>query len=349
MQNDGIIVNNNLDGLKNEEYNFKMHIYREITPLKEPDVFVVLNSVNNGFDYPIHNHPEFELNLVMGISGTRIVGDSIERYFDSDLVLLGPYLYHKWDGDEAMLGSEQPYRVITIQFGRDLFNSQLLQKDRFYRIRKLLQDSSRGIKFHSKTFEGAKAKMIELTEAKGFTSVIGFLQLLDLLSQTTETTFLASEGFTPQALRSDSNRIQIAYAYILKNFHDQRLRIGHVAAQINMTSSAFSHFFQKYTNKSFTEFLADVRICHVCKLLLDTDENISQISYHSGFNNVANFNRLFRKYRSCTPAEFRRRNKENISFDWEKQITPWQFLPPGAKVTKDTGPFEFSTTKVVHA
>ncbi|MBK9016413.1 MAG: hypothetical protein IPM82_21365 [Saprospiraceae bacterium] len=106
-------------------------------------MFVVLNSFNNGFNYPIHNHPEFELNLVSGISGERIVGDSTEHYFDNDLVLLGSNLYHKWDGDEALLHSGQPYRVITIQFGMDLFSSKLLQKDRFYKIRKLLQDASR--------------------------------------------------------------------------------------------------------------------------------------------------------------------------------------------------------------
>ena len=68
-----------------------MQVYREITPLKEHDLFVVLDSVSNGFDYPIHNHPEYELNLVAGISGTRIVGDSTERYNEFDMVLLGPY------------------------------------------------------------------------------------------------------------------------------------------------------------------------------------------------------------------------------------------------------------------
>ncbi|MBI1225791.1 MAG: helix-turn-helix domain-containing protein [Bacteroidetes bacterium] len=325
-----------------------MQVYREITPLKEPDVFVILDSWNNGFDYPVHNHPEFELNLVVGISGNRIVGDSNERYHNIDLVLLGPYLYHKWDGDEAMQQSGQPYRVITIQFGMDLFNSQLLQKDRLYKIRKLLTAASRGIKFHGNTVEMVMEKMVELTQDNGFSSIIVFLQLLDLLSKSTETSFLASEGFTPQALRSDSNRIQIAYGYILKNFHNPNLKIGDLAALVNMSNSTFSHFFQKYTNKNFTEFLIDVRIGNVCKLLLNTDENIGQISYRSGFNNMANFNRLFKKYRSCTPAEYRRRNKENVAFDWEKQITPWQFLPSDAEVLEVFKPDKYTTTRVLH-
>ncbi len=324
-----------------------MDIYREITPLKEPDVLVVLDSVNNGFDYPIHSHPEFELNLVVGISGTRIVGDSTERYNHCDLVLLGPYLYHKWDAEEALQQSLQPYRVITIQFAMDLLVGHLFQKERFYKIRKLLQDAARGIKFQGKTVELAMQKMIGLTEDKGFASIVEFLQLLDLLSQSTETTFLASEGFSPQALTSENNRIQMVYSYILKNFANYNIKIGEVAALVNMTSSAFSHFFQKYTTKSFTQFLLDVRIGHACKLLLSTDEPINQICYASGFNNVANFNRLFKKYRSCTPLAYRRRHKEKNDFDWTKQVTPWQFMPAKAGQQGVFKPAQYAT-KLMH-
>ena len=326
----------------------KINVYREITPLKSPDVFVVLDSLSNGFDYPLHNHPEYELNLVAGMSGTRTVGDSTERYTDYDLVLLGPYLYHKWDGDEQLQQSGQPYRVITIQFAMDLFSGgQLFQKELFSNIRKLLRDSSRGIQFHGKTFEDAMRIMVNLTEDKGFSNIIAFLQLLDQLSQSTETTFLASEGFSLQAPRSENNRIQVAYGYILKHFTNPALKIGDVAAQVNMNDSAFSHFFQKYAFRSFTQFLVDVRIGHACKLLLNTDETINQISFKSGFNNLANFNRLFKKYRSCTPVEYRRRHMDKNDFDWTKQVTPWQFLPGKAQGLDAIKPVAYST-RLVH-
>ncbi len=324
-----------------------MHIYREITPLREPDVFVVLDSASNGFDYPIHNHPEYELNLIAGISGSRIVGDSTERYIDFDLVLLGPYLYHKWDGDAAMLADGRPYRVLTIQFGMNLFNAHLLQKGRFYKIRKLLDDSRRGIKFHGKAIAEAMKMMLDLTEDRGFSSVIGFLSLLDMLSKSDERAFLASEGFSPEAIKSDSNRIQVAYSFLLKNFENPSLKIAEVAALVNMSESAFSHFFQKYTNKNFTQFLVDVRIGHACKLLLDSDDTIRQVCFRSGFNNLANFNRLFKKYRVCTPVEYRKKYKENEPFDWAHQTTPWQFLPSKSKLMEKISPAEFST-RLVH-
>lgn len=325
-----------------------MQIYREITPLKETDVFVILDSVNNGFDYPIHHHPEYELNLVMNMSGTRIVGDSTERYQDCDLVLLGPYLYHKWDGDEELQQSGRTYRVITIQFDQDLLNTQLLQKQPFYGIRKLLQHSGRGIRFYGRTLERARQRMIDLSGEGGISSVTGFLNLLDLLARSEEAVFLASEGFNTNVLKSDSNRIQVVYRYLLEHFTDPGVKVKDVARLLNMSDSAFSHFFKKYTNKSFTQFLIDMRIGYACKLLLDTDELVSQICFRSGFNNVTNFNRLFKKYRFCTPMEYRRRCKEKNAFDWRNQMTPYQFLPTDAKVPDALRPVEFAT-KLVHS
>jgi AraC-like DNA-binding protein len=325
-----------------------MHIYREVTPLKDSDVFVVLDSVSNGFDYPLHNHPEFELNLVLGMSGTRIVGDSTERYADADLVLIGPYLYHKWDGDAHLQENGQPYRVITIQFAINLFSESFLRKERFFKIRKLLQDSSRGVQFGGRTFEEAVDIMVQLTEDRGFVNILDFLRLLDLLAQSTEYKFLASAGFSPHTQRSENNRIQVAYAYILRYFEDPALRIGDVAAQVNMSPSAFSHFFRKCAFRSFTQFLVDVRVGNACKLLIDTDEPVKTIAFKSGFNNLSNFNRLFKKYRNCSPEAFRQRHAKKMEFDWTQQVTPWQFMPTKSQDKEIIKPVAYAT-RLVHS
>ncbi len=324
-----------------------MQVYQEITPLNESDIFIIIDSFNNGFDYPIHNHPEFELNLVLGNSGTRIVGDSTEFYSENDLVFIGPYLFHKWDNDKSKIQDGVTSRVITIQFRMGLFNSQFFQKSQFGKIKRLLQDSTRGIRFHGKTFEKVTEIMIGLTEDNGFLNIINFLQLLNLLSNSKETTFLASAGFTPEGIPSKGYRIQIAYNYILKNYNKD-IKTKDLASLLNMSNSAFSHFFKKYSNKSFMQFLIDVRLGHACKLLLDTDQNIRQICYGSGFNNVANFNRLFKKYRSCTPFEFRQRSLKKDTFDWTSQITPGQFLPSGTSLKGAFQHTELSTAKVMH-
>jgi AraC-like DNA-binding protein len=324
-----------------------MNVFRENTPLKENDICVVLDSSNNGFDYPIHNHPEIEINLVMGMSGKRVVGDSTENYENNDLVMLGPYLNHKWYGDETLLKNKQPYRVITIQFDANQFSASMMMKDSFFAIRNLLKESIQGIQYTGKTFETAKNIMIEMTENKGFDNTISFLKLLDVLSKGTERRFLSFLEFDISGPKTNNNRIQIAYAYIMQHFADPNFKISDVADQVQMTENAFSRFFQRQSFRSFSDFLIDLRLGKACKLILESDKTISEICYTSGFNNIANFNRLFKKYRGFTPNEFRKKYLLDADFAWDKQVTPWQFVPSDVQNKEIVKPMIYST-RILH-
>jgi len=91
-------------------------IQQEITPITNEDLFIILNHPNAHFDYPIHCHPEYEINLVMNTRGSRIVGDSTEDFGPLDLVMTGPYVPHVW---KSPLKTNH---VITIQFSGDLID-----------------------------------------------------------------------------------------------------------------------------------------------------------------------------------------------------------------------------------
>jgi AraC-like DNA-binding protein len=292
-----------------------MKVYQEITPLTGADLFVILDSVNNGFEYPIHNHPEFELTLVSGSAGTRIVGDSSEPYRDDDLVLIGPYLFHKWDDSIRQGTKENPCRVITIQFDMHLFDKAFLAKKPFTLVHQLIQHAGRGIRFSGRTRREAARLMQKLTTMTGVESALGFLSLLDLLSKSKECTYLASAGFNTNPVQVNSKRLHAAYQYIMKHFKESSLKMSNVAAEVNLGDSAFSHFFKKATNRSFSDYLISMRIEHACKLLLETDEQIGRVAYLSGFNNLANFNRLFRQMHHCTPLQFRKVYLQQSEFD----------------------------------
>lgn len=323
-----------------------MKVYREITPLDFDDVFVLIDSVDNGFDYPIHHHPEFELTLITGSSGVRIVGDATERYQEEDLVLLGPFLQHKWDGDAPSSARTAPCRVTTLQFERNLFDAQLFKKKPFYEIEEMLKEAQRGIQFSGPTLARAREMLLAMTDLGGMASILKFLELMDLLAKSKTRRLLASEGFTARSLNIKSERIRIAYRYILNNFRRQDLKISEVATRVNMSDSAFSHFFKKSTNKSFTQFLIDLRIGYACKLLIETEDSISEIGYQC-FNNLTNFNRLFKKHRSCTPFEYRKFYKEKNAFDWTTQKTLYQFMPSDQMVGEKQKPKEYAT-RLVH-
>jgi len=304
-----------------------MKVYQEITPVTGSDIFVILDSINKGFEYPIHNHAEFELNLVTGSAGTRIVGDSVLHYENEDLVLIGPYLFHKWDDEDVKGTEEHPCRVITIQFDMHLFEKYFLSKKPFALIQTLLRTSGRGIRFFGKTQQEAKARMEKLTRSSGLESVTEFLLLLDLLSKSSEFEFLANTGFNVNLVQINSKRLNAAYQYIIAHFQESSLKMSNVAAEVNLGDSAFSHFFKKATNRNFSDYLIAMRIEYACKLLLESDEQISRIAFLSGFNNIANFNRMFKKAHHCTPIRFKKIYQEKSKFDWNKQLTPGQFIP----------------------
>ncbi|RZK76547.1 MAG: AraC family transcriptional regulator, partial [Pedobacter sp.] len=60
---------------------------------------------------------------------------------------------------------------------------------------------------------------------------------------------------------------------------------------------------------TFINSLHEIRLGHASRMLIDTTHTITEISYSCGFNNISNFNRLFKKKKHCTPKEFR----ENFS------------------------------------
>jgi AraC-like DNA-binding protein len=76
---------------------------------------------------------------------------------------------------------------------------------------------------------------------------------------------------------------------------------------------------------------------------METDDLIVNISYASGFNNIANFNRLFKKMHHCTPQEFRKLYQEKVQFDWTEQLTPGQFVPEDRDVAPEFKPTEYAT------
>ena len=92
--------------------------------------------------------------------------------------------------------------------------------------------------------------------------------------------------------------------YMNANF-DKAITLSDVAKLANMTQTAFSRFFKTRTGVNFIDSLNDIRLGHASRMLIETTETVAEIAYNCGFNNIANFNRLFKKKKNCTPKEFR--------------------------------------------
>ncbi|HMH33805.1 MAG TPA: AraC family transcriptional regulator [Puia sp.] len=277
-------------------------IMREITPLTQNDCFTIFSRVKKEFSFPLHYHDEFELNFIMNAKGAkRIVGDSIEVIEDVEMVLLGPNLYHSWFTHHC---KTEEIREITIQWHKDLFDEKLLCRNQLNFIRVMFERAHRGIAFPRETIEGLMPRLLALNEKNGFDSVLELMSILHDLSISRNMRTLSNASFSNEQFSSNSRRIEKAFQFMNSNF-DRSVSLCEVARLVNMTEVSFSRFIKKRTGNTFIDTLNEIRLGHASKKLIDTTHSISEISYNCGFNNISNFNRIFKKKKGCTPKEFR--------------------------------------------
>jgi AraC-like DNA-binding protein len=277
-------------------------IMREITPLTQNDCFTIFSRTKKEFSFPLHYHEEFELNFIRSAKGAkRIVGDSIEVVDDLEMVLIGPNLYHAWFTHHCR---SEEIQEITIQWHKDLFDDKLLGRNQLNFIRSMFERASKGITFSRETIELLAPRLLSLDEKSGFDSVLELMSILHDLSVSRNSRTLSNAVFTNEQFNYNSRRIEKAFQYMNTNY-DKSISLNEVAKLVSMTEVSFSRFIKKRTGNTFIDSLNEIRLGHASKKLIETTHSISEISYDCGFNNISNFNRIFKKKKGCTPKEFR--------------------------------------------
>ena len=278
------------------------NIIREITPLTQSDCFTIFSRVKKEFTFPLHYHEELELNLIINAKGARrIVGDHIDQIDDLELVLVGPNLYHAWFTHHC---KSEEIREVTIQWHKDLFEDKLLRRNQLSFIRSMMERSQKGILFSRETTQMLAPRILSLNQKNGFDSVLELLSILHDLSISRNMRTLSDVSFTNEHFTYNSRRIEKAFEYMNNNY-DKSITLGEVAKLVSMTEVSFSRFIKKRTGNTFIDSLNEIRLGHASRMLIDTTHSIAEISYNCGFNNISNFNRIFKKKKTCTPKEFR--------------------------------------------
>jgi AraC-like DNA-binding protein len=277
-------------------------IMREITPLTQNDCFTIFSREKKEFAFPLHYHDEFELNFIRnGRGAKRIVGDNIEVIEDLEMVLIGPNLYHSWFTYQC---KNELIKEITIQWHKDLFDDKFLCRNQLNFIRSMFERAARGIAFSKETIQALAPRLLSLNEKNGFDSVLELMSILHDLSISRNMRTLSNATFANEQFSYNSRRIEKAFQYMYTNY-DRTVTLSEVARLVNMTDVSFSRFIKKRTGNTFIDSLNEIRLGHASKKLIDTTHSIAEISYNCGFNNISNFNRIFKKKKGCTPKAFR--------------------------------------------
>lgn len=250
------------------------------------------------FQFKWHYHPEYELTYIVKGNGYRIVGNSYEYFNDGDLVLLGNHLPHTWSGK---LNDDIKSDAVVIQFSKE-FIAPFLGLNESLLIKNMLDTSVRGIRFEPD--EELVSKIIALTETNGVDKILKLISVLDDLSKK-QPTLIASNSFHNVVSKKNEMRINKVCLYIQNNFYT-KISLKEVADLIFLTESNFCKFFKKATGKTYSDYLNELRINEACRLLVQTEKSINQISFGCGFESLSYFNRVFLNKKGVTPSKYRK-------------------------------------------
>jgi AraC-like DNA-binding protein len=259
------------------------------------------------FPFNWHYHPELELTLIVKGRGLRFVGDSIQDYSEGDLCLLGSNTPHTW---QSAPGPGQSVHSVVILFTREFLGSEFFEKPEARGINELFERARRGLSLNGRTRQAVAAQMMKMrTTPRG-----SFQHVLDLLAMLAAIAGAAKRECVPLAhceldpiLNKDAHRRLRSVLNFINNNPGEIPAQGDVARQVRLSPAAFSRFFKRCVGKTYVSYLNELRIGRACRALIETDQNITQIAYGAGFNNLSNFNRRFRAMKGITPRAYRKK------------------------------------------
>ena len=270
-------------------------------------IFVIRHLEDKHFDPVWHAHSEYQLFVVQKGTGTRFIGDSIKSFKPGELILTGPHLPHVWRSDETYFKNESSHTAegIVIYLNENFLGDHILEKEEMLALKKLFSKSMRGLEFYGPKKTEVIKLMEELTQLQGIPSVIHLLHILEILAGTKEYHYISSKPYEDSFNQSETDRLNKVYEYAFKNFR-KKVLLEEIAELLHMTPTSFSRYFTMKNNKTFSRFIAEIRIKHACEMLTETDESVAQICYDCGFNTLSNFNKQFKEIMFKKPSEYKK-------------------------------------------
>ncbi|MBD0776768.1 helix-turn-helix transcriptional regulator [Maribacter sp. ANRC-HE7] len=254
-------------------------------------------------DARIHSHKNFELNYITSGTGRRIVGDNISGFEKGDLVLLGPELPHCWELLDAEK-DEDPSCIVT-HFSENIIDNEFFKMPELQNVVVLLKQANRGIRFRTENDSEISEILTELSQSVGLEYYIGLLRIFNLLIKIEDRERLSNPMNRSSVFTKNIEKINKVYEYVFLNIQEG-INLEEASSVLNMAPSSFCRFFKKKTGLTFMEYVKNVRVGMAAKLLAETDKQITQICYESGYNNLANFNHYFKASMGKTPSEYRK-------------------------------------------
>ena len=276
-------------------------------PIQSDSSFLYYKWDCDYFDKPWHFHKEYELVLINKSQGTKFIGNKVTQFNEGDLTLIGSNIPHLFRNNEEYYSKDMNLEAssIFIHFTKDFLGNDFFDIPEMKLVQRLLDKSSLALVIHGITKNYTIARLQDMYDQKPPQRLLSLLDILITLSQSSELKPLLSSSFSANNT-GDTEKINNVFEFIMKNYTNE-IYVQEIASKLNMSVASFSRYFKHHTRKTFSDYVTEIRIGYVCRLLMENNHSISEICYKSGFDNLSNFYRHFKKITGIIPKEYRNR------------------------------------------
>ncbi len=253
----------------------------------------------------LHQHPELQIMLIEEGEGTLIAGDYVGRFKAGDLFVIGSGLPHVFRNDKHYYSAASKLKAhaFSIYFNESYLGDFFWKLPELERAHKFMMKAVRGFRVEGYEKEIISSMIRSLKREKNLKRVISFLSILNQLSESKNLTALCISSWNEKVQEDEGKRMNEILTFTFKECH-RKIYIEEVAEVAHLSSEAFCRYFKFRTRKTYTNFLNEVRVSHACKLLISNQHSVQDICFQTGFSNLSNFNRIFKKVTGKTPSQY---------------------------------------------
>ena len=278
-----------------------MNIVSFIIPKTKESTLIYQQDKGPFFYEKLHQHEEILICQILRGEGTLVIGDSISPYKKGDVIVIGSFLPHVFKSD---VEASNVSKMRSLFFTKDSFGSGFFDLEVSQELRSFFQKSSYGFKLIASTSNASKL-FSKIHKAKKLQQFVLFLNLMKILSSAKHqrlSSFVYDKKYSP----TEGKRMTDVLEYTFENY-DKEVSLESVAQVAAMTKNSFCKYFKKVTNKTYFEFLKEIRVEHACKLIRKhKDIRIFDVAYLCGFKNISNFNKQFKTITTLRPSDFKK-------------------------------------------
>lgn len=271
-----------------------------VLPFKipKPANTAILFQIDEGTLYShLHQHEEVQISFIKEGYGTLVVGDTVHSYDTGDVIIIGGGLPHVFKNTTAQAVMH------TVFFSAEAFGSRFLALDEGKGIGDFYAFAKAG--FKTKTTPDITALIDLISTAQGMNRLAYFIELIKVLSVSKRKP-LSHFLYERTISEKDGKRMSAIFDFTLSHYNED-VSLDELAAIAAMTPNAFCKYFKKRTNKTYFQFLTEIRIEKAAALLqANNDLPIAEVAERCGYKTLSHFNKNFKLHKKITPSLYRR-------------------------------------------